>query len=161
MAPSPRPASRFEWIFGVVAPALILGPFMAFGLLGAGITFLTRRATLEPASREIMGILVLLAIAGGMGLVGLATVLRSGPEAIRARLAMRVACGIAIGTLVAAGLFALRMQVPSVAWSLGDPKNWFGLLFQVPALVLLAGPVLVGSKYLYLLVRRSERLARR
>jgi hypothetical protein len=155
MPPDDR-GSRLEWLFGVVLPSVVLGPFIVFGLLGSFITLLTRSSRLEAASLEVMGVLVGLALVGALGLLALGTVLRRGSAAIRAQPVLRAFVFVALLALVLGGLYALYAQAPSLVWSFRDPKNRLGLLFQIPAVVLLLGPVLVASRYLYRLAGPSK-----
>ena len=144
-----------DLIFGVLLPALVLGPLMAFGLLGALLTWTFQGQKLIASSREVLGVLVLLIALGSLGLASLATVIQQGPERIGKKPWLRWTSIVAIGAGVAAAAWALAMQLPSLAWSIQDPKNHVGLLFQIPAVVVLGGPMVVGLKYVVRLIRTS------
>ena len=142
-----------DLIFGVLLPGLVLGPLMAFGLLGAVFTWTFQGQKLIPSSREVLGVLVLLIVVGSLGLASLATVIKHGPEQVGKNPLLRWTSIVAIGAAVAAAAWALAMQLPSLAWSIQDPKNYIGLLFQIPAVVVLGGPIVVGLKYFVRLVK--------
>lgn len=55
--------------------------------------------------------------------------------------------------LVLLTLVAVLAQVPSLIWALGDVRQASSLLVLVPAVLVLLGPLLVGTKYLLALVR--------
>ena len=149
----PSAGSWPDLIFGVLLPGLVLGPLMAFGLMGALLTWTWQGDKLIPRSRELLGVLVLLIVVGSLGLVLLATVIKLGPEQVGRKPWLRWTSAVAVGSAVAASAWALAMQLPSLAWSIQDPRNYTGLLFQLPAVLVLGGPIVVGLKYLVLLIR--------
>lgn len=153
--PTKRPgldrARKLEFVFGVAIPGVILGPMLMLGLLGIVVTGASR--PMPDASKDVMGILVAMALGGLFALAAIAAAVLLGPDRIKRRPALRVAVVIALLGGIAAAGFALWAQRSSLAWSTSARENFGALFYIVPGLIALGGPVVVALRYLPTLLR--------
>ena len=146
------PVEKRDLILGVVVPGVVLVPFLVLGLLGLAVTLLSRRP-LPPEGRALVPLFVAL---GAMALVFLAamtSVLWTGPAQVRRSRWRRVVTAALLAAGVLLTLVAVLAQVPSLIWALGDARQASSLLVLIPGLLVLLGPLLVGTKYFLALVR--------
>ncbi len=148
----PHRVNKLDLAFGVLLPGLILGPMLLLGLLGMVVT--GTRGDLPNESKDVMGILVAMSLAGLFALATVAAAVFLGPDRVKANAVLRgaVVLGLLVGIAVAG--YALWAQRSSVEWSTGDAANAGALFVIVPGLIALGGPIVVALRYLPALLRR-------
>jgi hypothetical protein len=150
--PSPHPhrVNKLDLAFGVAIPGVILGPMLLLGLLGMVVT--GSKGDLPNESKDVMGILVAMSLAGLLALAAVAAAVFIGPERIKRNAVLRGAVVLGLLAGVAVAGYALWAQRSSVAWSAG--ANAGALFVIVPGLLALGGPIVVALRYLPALLRR-------
>ena len=85
---------KLDLAFGVVIPGLILGPMLLLGLLGMVVTGTSGKVPNE--SKDVMGILFAMSIAGLLALSAVAAAVVLGPQRIKQRPVLRIAVIVAL-----------------------------------------------------------------
>ena len=143
---------KLDLAFGVVIPGLILGPMLLLGLLGMVVTGTSGKVPNE--SKDVMGILFAMSIAGLLALSAVAAAVVLGPQRIKQRPVLRIAVIVALLAGIGAAGYGLWAQRSSVAWSTSASENMGALWLIVPGLLALGGPIVVALRHLPALVRR-------
>ncbi|HXV12758.1 MAG TPA: hypothetical protein VEC56_01000, partial [Candidatus Krumholzibacteria bacterium] len=103
-------------------------------------------------SKDVMGILVAMSLAGLLALAAVAAAVFIGPERIKRNAVLRGAVVLGLLAGVAVAGYALWAQRSSIEWSTG--ANAGALFVIVPGLLVLGGPIVVALRYLPALLQR-------
>lgn len=147
----PRKLSRVnkvELALGVIMPAVIFAPFMMFGLISFMLTSLFRADTIQDISKEFMLIFTVMILVGLFALFFLCLVILVGPDQIKEKFWLRLISLVSIVCGIVLSAWVIKTQLPGLNWSLGDPKNYSALGYQLPGLIVLLGSMIVGLRYI-------------
>ena len=151
-----RAAPRRDLVWGVVLPSVVLGPFVAFGLAVIAVTGVGPAAPSRAAGHGTAMWLVAAMVSGTLHVVALRAAILARPSAVYEKPALRAAvAGVLLAGCATCGL-AIAAQLPGLAWALQPGGNVFALALQIPGIALLLGPLVVGAKYLGILVRKPR-----
>lgn len=145
-----------DLIFGVIVPGILFGPFLMFGLLGGILTVATSDTPMQKSSLDFIGIVAVMIVAAALALTALGLTVVMGPEKVARKPWLRMGIVVSLLGGIAVAGYVLWAQRSGLQWSLGKSGKTTALWSLIPALVALAGPIVVAARYLPSLVRGSS-----